>query len=76
MALQYKSYNALVDPLRFVDVIVDPGIQLAIASNDGALIGELNGPDPDLLRTIIAHPRSGLNERSCPRHRSAARSNG
>jgi sensor c-di-GMP phosphodiesterase-like protein len=63
MALQYQSYNALVDPLRFVDVIVDPGIQLAIASDDGALIGELNSPDPDLVRTIIAQPRNGLNER-------------
>ncbi|MBR0801718.1 EAL domain-containing protein [Bradyrhizobium jicamae] len=62
MALQYKSYNALVDPLRFVDVIVDPGMQLAIASDDGKLIGELNGPDPELLRAIIAQPRNGMNE--------------
>ena len=63
MALRYQSYNALVDPLRFVDVIVDPGIKLAIASDDGALIGALNSPDPELLRTIIAQPRNGLNQR-------------
>ena len=63
MALQYQSYNALVDPLRFVDVIVDPGIQLAIATGDGALIGELNSPDPALLQKIIADPSNGMNER-------------
>ncbi|WP_426434293.1 EAL domain-containing protein [Bradyrhizobium genosp. P] len=63
MALQYQSYNALVDPLRFVDVIVDPGMQLAIASDDGALISALNSPDPRLLRTILDQRRNGMNER-------------
>jgi len=62
MALQYGAYNALVNPSRFVDVIVDPGIQLAIATDKGALIGELNAPDQDLLQSIIAEPRSGMNE--------------
>lgn len=63
MALQYQSYNALVDPLRFVDVIVDPSIQLAIASDNGALIAELNGSDPALVRTIITKRRNDINER-------------
>ncbi len=40
MALQYGAYNALVDPMRFVDVVVDRGMQLAIASERGDLIGE------------------------------------
>jgi sensor c-di-GMP phosphodiesterase-like protein len=61
MALQYGAYNALVDPLRFVDVIVDPGIQLAIATDKGALISELNTTNADLMKSIIAQPRSGSN---------------
>jgi sensor c-di-GMP phosphodiesterase-like protein len=61
MALQYQAYNVLVDPVRFVDVIVDPGIQLAIANEQGAEIAELNAPDPGLVRSIIAHPRNGMD---------------
>jgi sensor c-di-GMP phosphodiesterase-like protein len=62
MALQYQDYNVLVDPVRFVDVIVDPGIRLAIANEDGAEIAELNAPDPGLVRSIIANPRNGIDD--------------
>jgi sensor c-di-GMP phosphodiesterase-like protein len=62
MAFQYQAYNALVDPLRFVDVIVDHGIQLAIATDKGELISEANGPDQKLLRSIIALPRDGMTQ--------------
>jgi sensor c-di-GMP phosphodiesterase-like protein len=61
MALQYRAYNVLVDPVRFVDVIVDPGIQLAIANEHGAEIAELNAPDPGLVRSIIANPHNGMD---------------
>ena len=64
MALQYQAYNVLVDPLRFVDVIVDPGIRLAIANEHGAEIAELNAPDPGLVRSIIANPRNGIDGNS------------
>jgi sensor c-di-GMP phosphodiesterase-like protein len=64
MALHHGRYNALVDPLRFVDVIVDPGIQLAIASGTGKLIGELNAPDADLLKSIMARHQSGMSDDS------------
>ena len=60
MALQYQAYNVLVDPVRFVDVIVDPGIRLAIANEHGAQIAELNSPDAGLVRSIIANPRNGM----------------
>ena len=63
MAIQYGAYNALVDPLRFVDVLVDPGVQLAIATDKGALIGDLNGPDQTVVQSIAAQPRNGLNAR-------------
>ena len=61
MAIQYKNHNALVDRMRFVDVIVDPGIRLAIASAEGNLIATLNAPNPDLLKSIIARPRNGMD---------------
>jgi len=64
MALHYGHYNALVDPLRFVDVIVDPGIRLAIATERGEVIGELNTPDADLLKSIMATRRSGMTDES------------
>ena len=62
MAMQYKTYNVLVDRQRFVDVIADPGIRLAIASEEGHLIGTLNDPDPTLLKSIIALPRNGMDQ--------------
>jgi c-di-GMP phosphodiesterase len=61
MALQYQSYNVLVDPARFVDVIVDPSIHLAIANEQGAEIAELNAPNPRLVRAIVADPRNGMD---------------
>lgn len=60
--LQYQSYNALVNPARFVDIVVDPDIQLAIVSASGILIAERNAPDPDLLGSIINRPSSGIDE--------------
>jgi sensor c-di-GMP phosphodiesterase-like protein len=62
MAIQYKNHNALVDRLRFVDVIVDPGIKLAIASEKGDLIATLNAPDPQLVKSIIARPHNGMDQ--------------
>lgn len=54
MALQYHAYNVLIDPVRFVDVIVDPNIKLAIASDNGVLVARLNDPDRTLVEKLIA----------------------
>ncbi|PDQ22172.1 hypothetical protein CN311_05135 [Mesorhizobium sanjuanii] len=62
MALRYKDHNVLVDPVRFVDVIVDPGTQLALATNQGILLGTLNGPDSARIDKIIAGPGKGLDD--------------
>ena len=62
IALQYQAYNVLVDPQRFVDVIVDPGIRLAIANEHGTEIAELNMPDGALVRSLIANPRNGMDD--------------
>ena len=58
MALQYHAYNVLIDPLRFVDVIVDPNIKLAIAAGNGMLLARLNDPDRTLVEKILAGPGS------------------
>ena len=62
MALQYKAYNVLVDPARYVDVLVDPGIQISIASEGGMLLATLDRPDPALIKAIIANPRNGVDD--------------
>lgn len=63
MALQYGNYNALVDPVRFVDVLVDRGVQLAIASERGDLIGELNEPSRYLVSQILTQPQNGMTDK-------------
>jgi len=61
IALQYQSYNALVDPMRLVDLVVDPGIRLAIANEHGVEIAALNAPDDALVRSLVANPRNGMD---------------
>ncbi len=63
MALQYKNYNVLVDPTRFVDIVVEPGVSLAILTESGARIADLNAPDAALLRQIVADPHNGVTDR-------------
>ncbi|TIL39598.1 MAG: EAL domain-containing protein, partial [Mesorhizobium sp.] len=62
MALHYKRHNVLIDPLRFVDIVVDPDVQLALATNTGVLLSALNGPDPARIGKIIADPGKGLDD--------------
>jgi len=62
MALRYKDHNALVDPVRFADIIVDPGVQLALTTENGILVGALNAPDPARIGRIVAGPEEGLDD--------------
>lgn len=62
ISLRYKAHNVLVDPVRFVDVIIDSGIQLALATDKGAVLGALNAPNPVLIKEIVARPGKGVNE--------------
>jgi sensor c-di-GMP phosphodiesterase-like protein len=58
-ALQLGSYNALVVPSRFVDVIVDKTIAIALMSDNGHIINTLN--DPDLDAKLGEQERNGLS---------------
>lgn len=62
MALQYKEHNVLIDPVRFVDVIVDPGVQLALTTQTGTLLGALNAPEPARIGKMIAGPGEGIDD--------------
>jgi sensor c-di-GMP phosphodiesterase-like protein len=60
MALQYKDFNILIVPERIVDVIVDPNIQIALATVQGQLIEVQHEENADLLKTLLTHPANGV----------------
>lgn len=62
VAIQYQDHHALTMPARFTDVIVDPGIQLAVATEDGHVLGQLNSPDPVLVKTLLASPGAHIDD--------------
>ncbi|MEN5273957.1 EAL domain-containing protein [Stenotrophomonas lactitubi] len=61
LSIMYGSYDVLVDPRRFVDVIVDPDVRLALASPDGRLLTQQDGMDPALLQQLLREPGEGLD---------------
>ncbi|MGE6332337.1 EAL domain-containing protein [Stenotrophomonas sp. NPDC077659] len=61
LSIQYGAYDTLVDPRRFVDVIADPQVRLALASPDGRLLSSQSGIDPALLMQLLRQPGDGLD---------------
>ncbi|PJL20354.1 hypothetical protein B9Y66_00030 [Stenotrophomonas maltophilia] len=61
LSIMYGPYDVLVDPRRFVDVIVDPDVRLALASPDGRLLTQQDGMDPTLLQKLLREPGEGLD---------------
>lgn len=53
IAFQYDNYYILVDPFHFVDILVDPSIQIALTTQKGQLIAEQNQPDMKLVNQYI-----------------------
>jgi len=64
MALYYGSYGVLIDPERFVDILVEDDISLALANGQGLLISKLNAPDPDLVDELMGKPQKGMTSSS------------
>lgn len=62
MAMHFKSHNVLVDPVRLVDIVADPSVQLAIANDKGALLATLNNPDLALTAAAVAKPGNSISE--------------
>ncbi len=53
VAIHHQSYNALVNPSRFADILLDPGVQLAVMTQDGLLLDAERAPQLDLLTKIL-----------------------
>jgi sensor c-di-GMP phosphodiesterase-like protein len=63
VAFQYHAHNALTVPARFTDVVTDAGVALVIATDDKHVLGELNAPDPETVRALLAHPANHVDKR-------------
>lgn len=64
MALHYGSYSVLIDPARFVDILVEDNISLALANDQGLPISALNSPDPKLVDALMGEPQKGMTSSS------------
>lgn len=62
MALRSGAYNALVVPSRLVDVLIDDGISIALANEDGTIIQTLNAPDREAVSSLVAGRSKGMTD--------------
>ena len=62
MALHSGNYNVLVAPSRLVDVLIDDGMSIALATGQGTIINTLNTPDTGLVRSLVAAPGKGMTD--------------
>lgn len=62
LGIQRGSYTVLINPERFTDVVDGTGSGLAIAHENGALLGANSALDPALLSSLTANPRTGWDE--------------
>lgn len=58
-AFRYRSYSVLVNPIRLVDVVGEPGTRLAVAGRNGTVMSTLNDPNPSLLKRLVDLPKLG-----------------
>jgi sensor c-di-GMP phosphodiesterase-like protein len=54
MALHLGSHTALINMGRFVDVIVEPGVFLALAKDDGVLVAVSDGASSATVQSFLA----------------------
>lgn len=47
------AYKVLIDPMRFADIILNPEVQLAIATRNGKLLGTLHQPDLGQVQQLL-----------------------
>jgi sensor c-di-GMP phosphodiesterase-like protein len=51
--VRYKNHNALIDPVRFADIMMDKDVSLAVETSSGRLLGSLHAPDMDLVKRAM-----------------------
>ena len=54
VGLVHGAHKALIEPVRFADVIVDHDIQMAVALAHGGVLGTLHQPDPAVVRALLS----------------------
>ncbi len=64
IALSLGDYFVLLDPAALLDSITAPTNRFAVATEDGHILATHNDPDPELLRSLIANPGSGMDDQS------------
>ena len=64
VSVQLGRHDILMDPERFVDVIADANMRLAVATPDGRLIAQQPMPDAELLQRLLRQPHSGHTPRT------------
>ena len=64
VSVQLGRHDILMDPERFVDVIADANVRLAVATPDGRLIAQQPMADAELLQRLLRQPHSGHTQRT------------
>ncbi|CUX06787.1 EAL domain protein [Agrobacterium fabacearum S56] len=58
LAYRKDNYNVLVDPARFVDVITEQKIHMAVAAKDGRVFAHTEAADLEAIRRIAAQAQA------------------
>lgn len=53
IVLRFGNYYALVNPLQFSNIILDPNMRVAVLSLDGVLVASSNNPDLPFIKSYI-----------------------
>jgi sensor c-di-GMP phosphodiesterase-like protein len=59
--VRYKNHNALINPVRFADIMTDDDVSLAVGTSTGLLLGTLHAPDLDLVARELNGSRMPLD---------------
>jgi sensor c-di-GMP phosphodiesterase-like protein len=60
IAVNYGSHNALVDPARLTDVMMDSDVAIAVANEDGHVMTTLHDPPERVVTYAMEHPGAGI----------------
>ncbi|MDT2021817.1 EAL domain-containing protein [Methylocella sp. CPCC 101449] len=63
-AIYAGDYNVLIAPSRFVDILLEKDVSLALANEEGALINVLNAPDAGLVKGLLGEPKKGMTDQA------------
>lgn len=62
IAVQLGPYNALVDPQRFVDMVFDTGISVAVADVKGIILSGSKDLPAELVARLVADPTTPIDD--------------